>query len=220
MILIIDEGPGAPSDPDWSTVKLLARTSGATVIDAGPVGRSLVGLGDCTVSTEQTLFGSPVIKSPAGDPLKFGASSDWDLNRYEWQWDIWFYKTTGSNSLIARRQPSTTNGWAICDDSLRAKINGSWSDTAMLWTRPSENAFHLLTLTKLDTSMYALVDGDLKTTLTGVSSIGDLDNPLWFFQADNGSENRANGYFAEARFSHKARNTSNFTPPTAPWPGA
>jgi hypothetical protein len=62
--------------------------------------------------------------------------------------------------------------------------------------------------------MTVYVDGVAVGTKTGVTSVYDAAANICFGQADDGSENRFQGYIDEARWSKIAQYTTNFTPQT------
>ena len=214
----------APGDPLRASIVLLvpgSGTPGSTAFpDQGPLNLSPSSVGDCAVSNSQPLFGQNVIASPAGSPLVWAPDSRWSLNRTARTLELWAYRTGTSNALMSRRISSTTQGWVWCDDSMRALINGSWSDVYLLSSRPPANTWIHYALVIDNGELRAYRAGSLLASMTGVTSIFDASTVgLYLGQADNGSEARYQGFFANIRITDAVRYSgSTYTVPTGPFP--
>ena len=217
-------GGSIPPDPHWAQVQLLLRGYGAngstTITDSSSFNRAPQPGYPHSISNAVQLFGNNTIRFPAGFRLSYASAPWFNLNDGDWTIEVWAYELAGGGgSLMCRRPGGTGSGWAWTRAGLRARINGVWSDTQMAWTSPPINEWHLYTLVRAGTTLYAFVDGALVATRTSVTTIEDVGSePLTLGQSDSSSENRFNGYMAQVRWTKgTARYTAPFAPPGAPW---
>jgi len=214
----------APGDSNWAQVQLRlvgAGADGSTVItDSSSFNRTPIAGYAASVSDDVQLFGANTLRLPAGFQLAYTSNAWHNLNDGDWTIDVWAYELTGGGgSLMSRRAGGTSRGWAWTRSGLRAHINGVWSDTQMTWAAPPVNEWHLYSLVRAGSALYAFVDGVLVATKTGVTSMDDQSLALVIGQSDNASENRFNGYLSNVRWTKGvARYTGNFPVPTTGWP--
>lgn len=219
----VDFNVATAGDPNYSNVYLLLhgdRVGLATnIVDNGPAARGPTSVGAVTTSDTQSKFGGYSLSLPAGAPLVY---LNTNLVNLDFTHEMWVYElSTGSGTTIMSQRIGSANGWALTTQGLRALIDGTYSDTAMSWTRPSFNAWHHYAWTRQGSTLRMFIDGALVATRTGVTTIQANSDVLRFGQADAGSEGRFNGFLDDVRLTlNVARYTAAFTPPTLPFPNS
>ena len=209
------------ADPYFANVVLLLHMDGAnnstTFVDSAMSKAITVG-GNTKISTAQSKFGGAAADfDGSGDYLQVNYSTDFNISSGDWTIEAWVYPRTLSGSGLVGRRGPYAEGWVFQISSLRAVINGSWSDTQMTWTTPSMGVWSHLALVRSGSSIMAFVNGTLLATKTGVSTIEDLTGQNPFIgMAANGGESVFDGFIDDFRWTKGvARYTANFTPPTA-----
>lgn len=176
-------------------------------------------VGNVTTSNAQTLFGNTTLYFPQLAPLEYASNARYNISGINWVIRLWSYELTGSSRTLVSRRSTGATGWVLATSVIRALINGGWNDAQITWPRPSLNAWHHYEFGVSGNTFYVFVDGVLVGSKTGVSSIIDESQSLRFGQADNNQEDRFFGYMANIQFkTNSPPHTSNFTPPTEPFP--
>lgn len=210
---LLNEEAVETTDSLFASVLLLLHGEGAdggtTITDSSGAPLSPSGVGGVSTQIEVHRFGAASIYSPAGLPLKYNAAGLQNFWLGDAAVELWAWADpAGSSSLLSNRAGGESFGWAWTRNSLRARINGVWSDTQISWAAPSNSAWHFYQLIKSGTTITAAVDGVTVGTKTGVTSMDDklvATGTHWHFgQSDDASENRWNGYFDEVRFTKGA----------------
>lgn len=228
-------GDSLADDPHFASVVLLTHFNGPnasqSIVDSSAYNRAFIIGGTVPtavrISTADRKFGG---SSLAMDNQTFGAwslswaqSSDFDLNTGDFTIEMWAKEKSGVGSLqslICRRLGGSATGWAFTTNSLRAKINGTWSDGAMLWPVPTQDVWHHYALVRSGSTLTAFVDGKVVATRGEVSTIDDLAGiRVYIGQGDNASENKFYGYIDDLRWTKGvARYRGSFPLPTKPYP--
>lgn len=211
-------GNSLSADSLYGSVVLLMHGD-TSFADSSSYARAVNATGAASISTAQSKFGGASMYLSS---IAFGAylvdcanSADFSISSSNFTIEMWAYELEGSlGSLLSHRAGGTAAGWAYTVAGLRAKINGTWSDTQMVWTRPTQNAWHHHALVRVGSAILAFVDGVLVGMKGGVTSIDDVATILRFGSADNASENKFLGYMDDLRFTKAARYLQSFTPPT------
>ena len=218
-----------PLESNFSDVSLLLHMDGSngstTFTDSSSNAFTVTPYGGIAISTAQKKFASSAYFDGytairGGNPhrLSIPSNSIFDLTG-DFTIETWYYEITGSYSALISRRYEGATGWVLTTGGLRAVVNGSWSDSQMLWTQGAFNTWNHLALVKTGTTLTAYLNGTAVSTKTNVTSIQNLAQPLyigiaqWF---DN--ETAFKGYIDEFRISRFARYTSNFTPQNFPFP--
>jgi len=192
--------------------------SGTTFQDNSLFARQPSTISGPTLSTAQKKWGVTSLYLPAtsANQLRYASSSDFNISGINFTLELWFYQTGGANSLICRRDPGVagfTSGWVLTSSSIRANINGVWSDTQITWTGPALNTWNHIAWVVSGTTMSVYLNGILAGTKTSVTSINDTAATLDVGQSASGGENLFQGYIDDIRFTKGiARYTANFIP--------
>lgn len=219
----------AAGDPSFASVVLLAHCDGAndstTVVDSSSYGRtctvSNAVAGSARLSTANPKFGAAALyvsnQTFGAWSVSWAQSTDFDLSTGDFTLELWAYEVSGVSSLqslVSRRAGGTPTGWALTTFSLRAKVNGVWSDSAMTWVGGAQDSWHHYAFVRRGAILMAFVDGELRAARHGVTSIDDLPSVrVYLGQADNASENKFYGYFDDVRWTKGvARYSADFTP--------
>ena len=203
--------------------------SGSDYVDTAPgaITHSIVKTAGSSFNTSSpTKFGGNNYFS-ASAPQQVGLYpyTLYNLNELYWTLELWTYEITGSLGSILSSRSGTAVGWCWTTSGLRAKINGTWSETQMTWTQPSLSNWHYMTLVRAGSELRMFVDGTRVATKTGVSTIDQPSLNVYMGNArsDGGTENLFKGYVDDYQFyisntnAACARYNANFTPPTAPF---
>ena len=226
MLGVVAAGRRSSSDPSFGNVILLLHCDGAdgsgTLTDSSSYNHTNFSSGPPNIETDDFMFGGASLYFPQTIGRVWYETTLTNLSGIDFCIEFWLKEETGSQgSVLSRRQASTAAGWSLTAASLRAKINGTWSDTQMTWTRPSLNAWHHIAWTCSGTTMRIFVDGAIAATKTGVTSIEDVSiQSIVFGVGDDVNEFKLKGYIDEFRWTRgAARYTADFTP-AGPFPNS
>ena len=223
MSWIITPEKKIPLDQDYRNVSLLLHGDGTngstTIVDSSPTPKTVTAIGNAQLSTAQSKFGGASIAfDGTGDQILISASTDLQFGTGDFTIEGWCYllsapttgypdlyeAASGSRYINFRKNTSfaaTTQNAIIASSPSGASIN-QW--------------FH-----------YALTrSGDtFRVFLNGVSGTPGIFTGAWDatggVAVGGGSLEQLHGYVDDLRITKGvARYTSNFTPPTAPFPDA
>ena len=229
----------APVDEEFDKVSLLLHGDGTngstTIVDSSSSPKAVTAVGDAQISTAQSKFGgSSLAFDGTGDYLTSAANSAFDLGSGDYTIELWVRLISASNygGIVGKGQIGVVNSTAY---SLEFD---NTSNAISLWignnTPPSFGSYVVTGTTNIRTSAVwthlavsrsgnntrLFVNGTQEgSTYTTAYTIA-AGNPLWIgggFYAP--TTNNINGYIDDLRITKGvARYTSNFTPPTAPFP--
>ena len=233
MTLIIQKPTGAKlnlakdyveGDRNYSNVSLLLHgdgTNGSTVItDNSPSPKTVTAVGNAQISTAQSKFGgASILLDGSGDYLSTSASSDFAFGTANYTLELWFYIV--SNAVVSQRLVQFAGNADNLDCNFTASgsgrlnyFNGTTSTTSGI-NAHTYNAWNHVALVRNSGTVNVYANGisvitetvTPNTTVARSIGIGGLTGPFF------------NGYIDEFRITKGvARYTSNFTPPTAPFP--
>lgn len=222
--------PVGPTDPYFANVSLLLHGDGAngstTIVDSSPTPKSVTAFGNAQISTAQSKFGGASIAfDNTGDYLVPASSADLILGS-TWTVECWWYlnavgTSSSRNSLLLSGGLNSAGSLGIYQEAgafLNVRAGGATSDV-----RSSNNS-----IVSLEWQHIAI------STLNNVATIyingvqngsGPINGPVTASVSRIGSigigEYDTSGYIDDLRITKGvARYTSNFTPPTAPFPDA
>ena len=223
-------GVSGPSDPYFSNVALLLHGDGTngstTIIDSSPSSKTVTAFGDAQISTAQSKFGSAIAFDAVGDRLT-ASSADFAFGTGDFTIETWLYVITigvergfmQTSDVAGGLKPSYLTGVTLYfagSNTIVARIGGATitSTTSAF----SLNTWFHFALTRNNGSVKIFVNGVERAS--GSSS----DNCIGQNIVVGGYYDASylyNGYIDDFRITKGvARYTSNFTPPTAPFPNS
>lgn len=127
----------SPSDPDFSSVKLLLHCEGSngstTVTDSSSGARTATVNGNAQISTAQFKYGSAsLLFDGAGDYVTFPTSSDFDFaGGFDITIELWMYPTSFSKlqGLIGNRPAAGGGGWQLYLNTTGTISVDAWDGT-------------------------------------------------------------------------------------------
>ena len=206
------KGQPVPSDPNFAFNSLLLHgngTNGSTVItDSSGSPKTVTAVGNAQISTAQSKFGgSSIAFDGTGDSLSSGAISFEDSESFTLE--CFLYKSVSGYSNLFGGGAGTQIGYDLSgpSGSIYMFFAGGFG-VVESGTAVTLNTWHHLAWTRQGSTCRAFVNGVLQGSGTrsnafSVSSFGIS----------------CNGYIDDLRITKGvARYTTNFTPPTLPFP--
>lgn len=220
MSWIITGREAGPADPYIGNVSLLLHGDGAngstTIVDSSPSPKTVTAVGDAQISTAQSKFGGASIAfDGTGDCLGipsiiFGTNESFTL-------EAWLYKTardvSGYTNVFGGSGQQIGFDFST-EGSVFMFFAGGFGVSASGTSMTSNTWNHVAWVRNVDAcAIYVngiLIGSGTRGNSTSISVIGAL-------AITGGYE--MNGYIDDLRITKGiARYTSNFTPPTAPFP--
>jgi hypothetical protein len=237
--LVLKKDSVATTDTNIREVSLLLHGNGTngstTITDSSLTPKTVTAVGNAQISTAQSKFGgSSIAFDKVVDRLTLAASSDFAFGTGDFTIEFWAYSRDVSSttqraffqiSLVAGGlNPSYVDsiliyqgagaGGGNLNGGLIAVVNNAFvgSNTAVL----STNTWFYVALTRASGTMRLFFNGSLHATAANTSNLtasnlvvgGGYDTSFLY-----------DGYIDDLRITKGvARYTSNFTPPTAPFP--
>ena len=222
--IVLAKGQPVPNDPNFAFNSLLLHgngTNGSTVItDSSGSPKTVTAVGNAQISTAQSKFGGSAIAFDGdGDYLTVPSNASFAFGTGDFTVELWAYfgDLLGFSTLVGTRTANNattalTVGLNVSEE-LYFYTNGFDIITAAL----ARNTWHHLAISRQSNNLRAFVNGiqsgsaisDGKNYSTNNLAIGSTTDFVQQF----------NGYIDDLRITKGiARYTSNFTPPTAPFP--
>lgn len=206
----------------------LDGVDGATATtDESDSAHTIIFNGDAQLDTAQKKFGlSSLLLDGVGDYISCADSDDWFLLNGDFTVDqqVRFSSVATDQPFVSQRADGNTlwyMQWLQSTGELtifdyesgtKAKYRASWS--------PSINTWYHIAFVRSGTTCFMFVDGVSQSVTidTAWNSPGNITAPLDIGHTSEGN-NFLSGWIDEQRISKGiARWTSNFTPPSAPYP--
>jgi hypothetical protein len=214
------------TDPYRSQVSLLLHGDGAngstTITDSSPTPKTVTAVGNAQISTAQSKFGgSSIAFDGNGDYLTIPASADFSFGTENFTVEFWYYHLGGTDKgLFANNSGSGVgvNFLVGALGSFRIYNGTSGGNVADFSASPALNTWQHVAVVRQSGTVTLYVNGAASGTANwaGVNA-GNV--ATFSVGAAYGNARFANGYIDEFRVTKNiARYTSNFTPPTAPFP--
>jgi len=221
--------PVGPTDPYFSNVSLLLHGDGTTIVDSSPSPKTVTPYGDAQINTTATdPFGRTGIGVIAfdgtGDYLGLGGELDFAFGSLDFTIEFFFYQLATGGSLIDTRD--NTGTYRLVE---RYQIYLNSSNQLVFQTYIAARATNALNTLQWYHAAVCRSSGVTRLFLGGVQAGSNItDNTNYGIGANRpiiGNDLLAssgfNGYIDELRITKGvARYTTNFTPPTAPFPDA
>jgi len=226
MSWIITPEEKTPLDQDYRNVSLLLHGDGAngstTIVDNSPTPKTVTAVGNAQISTAQSKFGgSSIAFDGTGDYLTIPASADFSFGTENFTVEFWYYHLGGTDKgLFANNSGSGVgvNFLVGALGSFRIYNGTSGGNVADFSASPALNTWQHVAVVRQSGTVTLYVNGAASGTANwaGVNA-GNV--ATFSVGAAYGNARFANGYMDEFRVTKNiARYTSNFTPPTAPFP--
>jgi hypothetical protein len=222
---------GELTDPYFSNVSLLLHGDGTngstTIVDSSPSPKTVTAFDNAQISTAQSKFGGASIALDGSGDFLAADSVDLKLSTGAWTIEGWIYLlvTPASYAQIydsRQNNHGTINGITLYVGSNRTvRLYQSGVDRAYTSTALPLNAWAHVAATYDQSTVRLFIDGQ-NTGLNWTSSSLALNNTETLIGSEwTRSAGFLNAYIDDLRITKGvARYTSNFTPPTAPFPNA
>lgn len=225
------------SDSNFTNVSLLLHgngTNGSTFIaDSSPRVKTLTAVGNAQISTVISKFGgSSIAFDGSGDRLAMPENSDFAFGTGDFTVEFWAYKSANGingydcvfSSFLTGNTPtfivelSSSRGFCI----VHIPASGSFRICSASAT-VNDSAWHHWAVCRSGTTWYLFKDGVAlsknQDQIAGGSIATSLNGHWVGSELDGTTLYDFNGYIDELRITKGvARYTSNFTPPSAPFP--
>jgi len=221
--------PVGPTDPDFANVSLLLHGDGTngstTIVDNSPSPKTVTAYGNAQISTAQSKFGGASIKfDGSGDYLLLGGQTDFAFGLHDFTIECFYFSlgAGGGNfgTIIDSRSTSSIAGrFTFYHGGTMSLTFQSQAGAVATSALNTQQWYHLAVCRS---------SGVTRLFLNGVQAGSMTDNTDYTIGTNRpiiGSNVFAgaglNGYIDDLRITKGvARYTSNFTPPTAPFPNA
>ena len=217
------------TDPYRSQVSLLLHgdgTNGSTTItDSSPTPKTVTVVGNAQISTAQSKFGGSSIAFDGSSSLTLDGSSAFSYETFDFTVELWARWTTANFSVLYDDRPqlsgSIVNRFLLYRDSSGVIASALKSAVSLGSTTLSSGIWYHIAACRSGTTSRVFVNGQAEITVTGdnTSYAPGTSRPIIGADGNNPLSLRLNGYIDDFRITKGvARYTSNFTPPTAPFP--
>ena len=218
----------SPTDPDFANVSLLLHGDGTngstTIVDSSPTPKTVTAVGNAQISTAQSKFGgSSLAFDGTGDYLSLPLDNQISFGSGEFTFEFWLFRNASSQSTILDTRAIGENPdgqilfYVLSNGEVEVIVKGvtrlsggsttinSWNHYALV--RDSSN----VVTGYINGVSVGTWSTSLNFTLGSAPRIGSTVNNTFYLD----------GYIDDLRITKGvARYTSNFTPPTAPFPDA
>jgi len=238
--MVITGREAGPADPYIGNVSLLLHGDGAngstTIVDSSPSPKTVTAFGDAALATppsypnSNSTFGNAIAFDGNGDYLSIPHSTDLSFGAGNFTVEMWLYANNlaAEPAIFVHRPAVAARGILSAIDANGSIIllagdsnDSSWeiittSAAGIITT----GAWHHLAITRNGSTWRGWLNGTAVLTPGAASfTLDDSGGAFLIGKSDAGSVNYFNGYIDDFRVTKGiARYTSNFTPPTAPFP--
>jgi hypothetical protein len=216
-----------PVDPDFNNVSLLLHgdgTNGSTTItDSSPTPKTVTANGNAQISTAQSKFGGSSIAFDGSSYLTLDGSSAFTYGASDFTIELWMRRNSTSTAILYDDRPQGSGSIAnrlvlsaqtVIGVTFKGQgFSGSTTLDIGVW-------YHIAAC-RSGTTSRVFVNGQAEITVTddNTSYATGTSRPIIGADGNSPTANRLNGYVDDYRITKGvARYTSNFTPPTAPFP--
>jgi hypothetical protein len=226
-MLIVPRRRVAAGDPNFANVSLLLHGDGAngstTIIDSSPSPKTVTAVGNAQINTTVTdPFGRTGVGVMAfdgtGDSLRIANSAAFSFDA-DFTVEFWFYQLSNKVTSVFAMSSASENGFAFGPSATPQKL-WFWNGTPRI-TQSSTfayNTWHHAAVSRSGSTVRMYFNGNQEGNYTESKTFSSTTDPY----IGNDQYNQSfNGYIDDLRITKGiARYTANFTPPTAPFPGA
>ena len=230
MSWVITGSEKTPVDTQFGSVSLLLHGDGAngstTIIDSSPTPKTITCFNGASISTDQSRFGISSINFPnsANTYLTSTSGPEFTFGRSPWTVEAWvFQRTKALNATLLEIGPhGPSTGFAIFVGSSGFRVySGNFFGSG--GSLPVNDWIHLA-VTQDGSTLRFFAGGILTSSASftnnlTVNSPIAIGYPIGQVPTATNTDYRFDGYIDDLRITKGvARYTSNFTPPTAPFP--
>jgi len=241
MSWLITPTERTPLDQDYRNVSLLLHGNGAngstTIVDNSPSPKTVTAVGNAQISTAQSKFGGASIAfDGSGDFLTIPANNAFDIGSGDCTAELWFYVNANPGStfgayrrMLIGNYANSTSGWSLqlggTSTAYTSIIFGDGDDTIInASVAVSQNVWHHVALAKNGANCRLYFNGSQVGSTASRPTFYSSSTRAFYVGRLNFSGTEAwdfSGFIDDIRITKGvARYTSNFTPPTAPFPDA
>jgi hypothetical protein len=216
-----------PTDPYFANVSLLLHGDGTngstTIIDSSPSPKAITVVGDAQISTAQSKFGgSSIYFDGTGDYLTITDSNAFQFGTGDYTIELWFYMLSLPETFALFGGLSGVNFYFGVGTYSGNRYLGSFHQSTLNQTSGvsiTAGVWYHAAHCRSNGTARLFLNGQLVASgsfgnITGTTGYQVGASPFY-------SAYRWNGYIDDLRITKGvARYTSNFTPPTAPFPDA
>lgn len=229
-------GGGGGSDPYWANVVSLLHfngTDGSTTF-TDETGKTWTAYGDAQIDTAQSKFGGASgLFDGSSDRVETGDHSDFNFGSGDFTVECWFRESGAGaiRQIVGQHttQSTTNSSFLILSDNRQLGVGvglgGSFTSIINTDGQHSLDTWIHVAMVRDGTTLRLFVDGSQKnSTNISTTAVNDSTRPVTIgvVMANSGPDPGNyyyNGYVDELRITKGvARYTSNFTPPSAPFP--
>jgi len=226
---------GPQFDPYWDNVSLLLHMDGSngstTFTDSSSNVFVVTANGDAQISTTQSKYGGASgYLDGSGDYLSIADDAAFDFGNQDFTIEFWLYLTagaTGGKALISKGTwPSGLASFLVyygggSELGFYASTgdDGTWDITNLqIQSTPSKETWHHVAITRSGNVFRGFFNGVKEVEQTYSITLDNNASPVTIGSGAAGAS-AINAYIDDLRITKGiARYTSNFTPPTAPFP--
>jgi hypothetical protein len=228
-IIYINPYQSGEADPYFSNVSLLLHGDGTngstTIVDSSPTPKTVTVNGNAQISTAQSKFGGASIAFDGLSYLSLDGSSAFTYGASDFTIELWVRRNSTSTAILYDDRPqgsgSIANRLVLSVQTVIGVIfkgqafSGSTTLAIGVW-------YHIAAC-RSGTTSRVFVNGQAEITVMddNTSYATGTSRPMIGTDGFNPGALPLNGYIDDLRITKGvARYTSNFTPPTAPFPDA
>ena len=196
-----------------------------TIVDSSSSPKTVTVFGDAQISTAQSKFGGASIAfDGSGDYLTLPGGSAFEFGTRDFTVELWYRPglLSGARIILDTRgagQGSITNRWVINTDGFSLSV--VVANTIYVSGTLQLNTWHFIAISRVAGTTRIFLDGSqLGSNISDTANYGvGTARPIIGADGNSPANLNLNGYIDDLRITKGvARYTSNFTPPTAPFP--
>jgi len=216
MSWLITGAQKSPVDPLFNNVSLLLHGDGAngstTIVDSSSNNTSVVPANGAQISTTQSKFGGASIALDGANDYLSATSPDFAFGTGDFTIEAWIYTANVTDPGIVATPNTNPGSWVFgLDNANKLRWFGSVTSGSV-----SSNQWTHVSVSRSSGTIRLFINGSVGSS---VSDTTNYDETPVVIGTERTLQNYFNGYIDDLRITKGvARYTSNFTPPTAPFP--
>ena len=221
-----------PVDPQFGSVSLLLHGNGAngstSITDSSLSPKTVTAFGNAQISTAQSKFGGSSIAFDGSGDYLAGVTTESDTFNMPGDFTVeaWIYlNSTAGTQTIAGKWATQQQAWVFQLTSSTLFIatgnSGIFGKISSGSTTFNTSTWYHIAATRSGSNIRLFSNGTLLVTDVNTfnATSANTTSVIYVGLNQDGAQHPFNGYIDELRITKGvARYTSNFTPPTAPFP--